>query len=422
MALFTKNKTSMPEPGKALPGRPNPIPTATSHFVNGAPLKGPYPDGSEIAMFGLGCFWGAEKGFWSLPGVLVSAVGYAGGFTPNPTYEEICSGQTGHAEVVRVVFDPKRIGYSELLRAFWEGHDPTQHMRQGADVGTQYRSAIYTYSERQAQEARASKAGISGRTQRTWLRRNRYGDRARRRVLFRGRLPPAISGEEPARLLRPRRHRRELPRWAGHGARGIVRRALRGARATWAGGLLNRQTFGAVGRARLLDRYRDLPGSQCGIVRDMVAVANNELQRVLARRQRQLRFRLPLAEVLHVLVHRQRRFGLLALWQIRIDQDVVMPGRRLVRSSGRDFYAFHTHRHLDRAADGGAILRRDEEHLRILRPMRLGSFGARHGRHKQAKGSTGDKSLVRPAGSPAPHAAGTEWTSCGSGVLANYCF
>ena len=160
MALFTKNKTSMPEPGKALPGRPNPIPTATSHFVNGAPLKGPYPDGSEMAMFGLGCFWGAEKGFWSLPGVLVTAVGYVGGYTPNPTYEEVCSGQTGHAEVVRVVFDPKRIGYGELLKAFWEGHDPTQHMRQGADVGTQYRSAIYTYSEGQAQEARASKAAF----------------------------------------------------------------------------------------------------------------------------------------------------------------------------------------------------------------------------------------------------------------------
>ncbi len=157
MPLFAKSKTLMPNPKQALPGRPNPIPTAASHFVNGALLKGPYPDGSEIAMFGLGCFWGAEKAFWSLPGVLVTAAGYSGGYTPNPTYQEVCSGQTGHNEVVRVVFDPKRIAYAELLKAFFEAHDPTQYMRQGADIGTQYRSAIYTYSERQAEEACAAK-------------------------------------------------------------------------------------------------------------------------------------------------------------------------------------------------------------------------------------------------------------------------
>ncbi len=167
MSLFAKNKTSMPDPGKALPGRLTPIPTAATHFVNGAALKGPYPHESEIAMFGLGCFWGADKAFWSLPGVLVTAVGYSGGYTPNPTYEEVCTGQTGHAEVVRVVFDPHRIGYPLLLKAFWEAHDPTQHMRQGADVGTQYRSAVYTYSERQDAEARASmeayRAALSAR-------------------------------------------------------------------------------------------------------------------------------------------------------------------------------------------------------------------------------------------------------------------
>jgi peptide-methionine (S)-S-oxide reductase len=157
MAFFFKNKALMPDPKDALPGRLSPIPTASTHFVNGAPLKGPSPEGSEIAMFGLGCFWGAEKAFWKLPGVLVTAVGYSGGFTPNPTYEEVCSGRTGHNEVVRVVFDPKRISYAELLKTFWETHDPTQGMRQGNDRGTQYRSGIYTYSDAQAAEARASK-------------------------------------------------------------------------------------------------------------------------------------------------------------------------------------------------------------------------------------------------------------------------
>ena len=157
MAFFFKNKSVMPDPKSALPGRDTPIRTAATHFVSGVPLKGPYPEGSEIAMFGLGCFWGAEKAFWQLPGVLVTAVGYAGGYTPNPTYEEVCSGQTGHNEVVRVVFDPKRISYEKLLKTFWESHNPTQGMRQGNDVGTQYRSGIYTYSEAQAREAEASK-------------------------------------------------------------------------------------------------------------------------------------------------------------------------------------------------------------------------------------------------------------------------
>ncbi len=157
MAFFFKNKSVMPDPKSALPGRDNAIRTATTHFVSGAPLKGPYPEGSEIAMFGLGCFWGAEKDFWQLPGVLVTAVGYSGGYTPNPTYEEVCSGQTGHNEVVRVVYDPKLISYEKLLKTFWESHNPTQGMRQGNDTGTQYRSGIYTCSEAQAREANASK-------------------------------------------------------------------------------------------------------------------------------------------------------------------------------------------------------------------------------------------------------------------------
>jgi peptide-methionine (S)-S-oxide reductase len=155
--FFLKTKAVMPQAKDALPGRSHPIPTAKTHFVNGAPLKGPYAEGSEKALFGLGCFWGAEKAFWKLPGVLVTAVGYSGGFTPNPTYEEVCSGRTGHNEVVLVVFDPRQITYAELLKAFWEGHDPTQGMRQGNDVGTQYRSGIYIFSEAQAEEARASK-------------------------------------------------------------------------------------------------------------------------------------------------------------------------------------------------------------------------------------------------------------------------
>ncbi len=150
-------KLRIPAAGEALPGRPDAIPTDTGHFVNGTPLKGPYPAGAELAQFALGCFWGAERLFWKLPGVITTAVGYAGGYTPNPTYEEVCSGRTGHAEVVLVVFDPTVISYEALLKAFWENHDPTQGMRQGNDVGTQYRSAIYTYSDEQARAAEASK-------------------------------------------------------------------------------------------------------------------------------------------------------------------------------------------------------------------------------------------------------------------------
>jgi peptide-methionine (S)-S-oxide reductase len=157
MFMFRKN-TEMPTAATALPGRKEPIPTASRHFVNGHPLKGPYPEGLETAVFGLGCFWGAERKFWELgDGVYVTAVGYAGGFTPNPTYREVCSGRTGHNEVVRVVFDPKVVSYEELLRRFWESHDPTQGMRQGNDAGTQYRSGIYTYGDAQRRAAEASR-------------------------------------------------------------------------------------------------------------------------------------------------------------------------------------------------------------------------------------------------------------------------
>ena len=157
--MFGFKKTAMPVPGQALPGRATAIRTAAAHFLNGRALKGPYPPGLEQAMFGLGCFWGAERKFWELgDGVYVTAVGYAGGETPNPTYEEVCSGRTGHNEVVLVVYDPSKMSYETLLKTFWESHDPTQGMRQGNDVGTQYRSGIYTYTSTQRQAAEASKA------------------------------------------------------------------------------------------------------------------------------------------------------------------------------------------------------------------------------------------------------------------------
>jgi peptide-methionine (S)-S-oxide reductase len=168
--LFRK-KAEMPAPGAALPGRTTAIPTAREHFVNGRALKGPYPAGTETAIFGLGCFWGAERKFWELgEGIHITAVGYAAGATPNPTYEEVCSGQTGHNEVVLVVYDPARISYERLLKTFWESHDPTQGMRQGNDVGTQYRSGIYVTSPAQRKAAEESRAMYEKA-----LSANRYG-------------------------------------------------------------------------------------------------------------------------------------------------------------------------------------------------------------------------------------------------------
>ncbi|ABC81663.1 peptide-methionine (S)-S-oxide reductase MsrA [Anaeromyxobacter dehalogenans] len=154
--MFAK-KPSLPAAGEALPGRAEPMPVPEQHFVSGNRIVPPFPEGLEFADFGLGCFWGAERVFWKLPGVYATAVGYAGGVTPNPTYREVCTGRTGHAEVVRVVFDPAKISYADLLKVFWESHDPTQGMRQGNDVGTQYRSAVYTHGEAQRRLAEASR-------------------------------------------------------------------------------------------------------------------------------------------------------------------------------------------------------------------------------------------------------------------------
>jgi peptide-methionine (S)-S-oxide reductase len=161
MFTLKRKPMSMPSAEQALPGRPQAIPTAKTHFVNGAPLKGPYPQGAEMALFGLGCFWGAERKFWEVPGVIVTAVGYAGGLTPNPTYEEVCSGRTGHNEAVFVVYDPKQVNYAALLKLFFESHNPTQGMQQGNDVGTQYRSGVYYYSEAQRKVAEAAKTAYA---------------------------------------------------------------------------------------------------------------------------------------------------------------------------------------------------------------------------------------------------------------------
>jgi peptide-methionine (S)-S-oxide reductase len=162
MKVFRK-RLEMPAAGQALPGRNEEMAVTNRHFVNGNPIQPPFPSGMERALFGLGCFWGAERRFWQLPGVFATAVGYAGGLTPNPTYEEVCTGLTGHNEVVLVVFDPGKITYAQLLRVFWEAHDPTQGMRQGNDVGTQYRSGIYTFNEAQGLAAEESRRAYGER-------------------------------------------------------------------------------------------------------------------------------------------------------------------------------------------------------------------------------------------------------------------
>ncbi len=154
--MFGSKKTAVPEATQALPGRGTPVAVPAAHFVNGNPLTAPFPEDTEIAVFGMGCFWGAERRFWQMPGVHTTAAGYAGGITPNPSYEEVCTGRTGHSEVVMVVYRPAQVSYEELLRVFWETHDPTQGMRQGNDIGSQYRSAIYTTTDEQLEVAKRS--------------------------------------------------------------------------------------------------------------------------------------------------------------------------------------------------------------------------------------------------------------------------
>jgi peptide-methionine (S)-S-oxide reductase len=169
MGLFSR-KSALPSKADALPGRSDRMPVPPAHYVNGHRLEPPFPEGLQLALFGMGCFWGVEKTFWQIPGVYSTAVGYAAGYTPNPSYREVCTGATGHNEVVRVVFDPKVISYDELLKAFWENHDPTQGMRQGNDVGSQYRSGVYYYDDAQRQAAEASRDAFQQE-----LQRARYG-------------------------------------------------------------------------------------------------------------------------------------------------------------------------------------------------------------------------------------------------------
>ena len=212
MTMLNPEKTQMPAVEDALPGRSEPaFDVPERHAVLGTPLKPPFPDGTEIAYFALGCFWGAERLFWGIDGVYTTAVGYMNGTTPNPTYEEVCSGKTGHAEAVLVAFDPAKVSYADLLKVFFEEHDPTQGMRQGNDVGTQYRSGIYFAND--AQKATAEMA--SRRLRRGPARgRARAGDdrgRAGRTLLLRRGLPPAVPAQGAQRLLRPGGHRGLLP-------------------------------------------------------------------------------------------------------------------------------------------------------------------------------------------------------------------
>ena len=205
-------KTTMVTDDQALPGRPaRPFPVPKTHAVLGTPVEGPWPEGLEVAYFALGCFWGGEELFWQLPGVYSTAVGYAGGSTQNPTYEETCTGRTGHTEAVQVVYDPALVSYEQLLKVFWESHDPTQGYRQGNDVGTQYRSAAYWTTPQQQDRARAVAADVRHGARREGVRRDHHRGRPRPDVLLRRGLPPAVPAQGAARLPLPLRDRSAVP-------------------------------------------------------------------------------------------------------------------------------------------------------------------------------------------------------------------
>ncbi len=201
--MFRK-MTTMPDAGEALPGRSEAIQVPDTHFVLGTPTKPPWPEGHETVLFGMGCFWGAERIFWKIDGVHTTAAGYAAGFTPNPSYEEVCTGRTGHNEVALVVFDPAKVSFETLLAAFWENHDPTQSMRQGNDVGTQYRSGIYVTTDEQREIAEAVEGPVPGAARRLRVRHDHHRDPRRRPLLLRRDLPPAVPRQEPQWVLQPR--------------------------------------------------------------------------------------------------------------------------------------------------------------------------------------------------------------------------
>ena len=220
MSLFSR-KSTLPTADRALAGSDEPVRIDGTHTVLGTSMVAPWPAGSAVAVFGMGCFWGIERLFWRLPGVSTTAAGYAGGPTPNPSYDEVCSGRTGHAEVVLVVYDPSKISYNQLLRAFWENHDPTQGMRQGNDRGTQYRSAIYTTTPEQQEPAESSREAYQASLSAARHGGDHHRDRAADVLLLRGGLPPAVSRQEPARLLQHARHRGCLLDRRDSGARGL---------------------------------------------------------------------------------------------------------------------------------------------------------------------------------------------------------